>query len=317
MLNDNIRRLLSMVAANNMPEARKAALAICANEKSSGNLRFCQRISEQIKSQFGPGMIQLPPNVKDLLIQENVPETFRPERYYLTPENKELVDKVLSMNMVSEKLAGAGIFYLNAALLTGEPGTGKTMLARHIAWKLGIPLLCVNLTRTISSYMGSSANNIGNIFAAVNSEPCVLLLDELDAISTVRGNAKESGADAEMSRVTTALMQALDYIRGEVIVLAATNRPDLIDPAVKRRFHVALEVRKMRTDEIIQMSEIFLDDAISHGSLPVSYDKEALVKFFTESPSLFTPAAATDFIVQRLAAALTENSPNITFPLPT
>jgi SpoVK/Ycf46/Vps4 family AAA+-type ATPase len=123
-------------------------------------------------------------------------------------------------------------------LLSGPPGTGKSRLARHLASELGLDLYIVRLDGLISSFLGSTAKNIRAIFDFAADTPCVLFLDEFDAIAKVRSDAQELG---ELKRVVNSFIQNLDSLGPQCIVVAATNHPELLDSAVWRRFGYRLQ----------------------------------------------------------------------------
>jgi SpoVK/Ycf46/Vps4 family AAA+-type ATPase len=118
-------------------------------------------------------------------------------------------------------------------LMYGAPGTGKSRLARYIANELGLDLYVARLDGLISSFLGSTAKNIRALFDFAAKTPCVLFLDEFDAIAKVRGDDQEMG---ELKRVVNSFLQNLDTLGGQSIVLAATNHENLLDAAVWRRF---------------------------------------------------------------------------------
>lgn len=126
-------------------------------------------------------------------------------------------------------------------LMYGAPGTGKSRLARYIATELGLDLYVARLDGLISSFLGSTAKNIRALFDFAAKTPCVLFLDEFDAIAKVRGDDQEMG---ELKRVVNSFLQNLDTLGSQSIVLAATNHENLLDAAVWRRFtyRVALDL---------------------------------------------------------------------------
>jgi len=126
-------------------------------------------------------------------------------------------------------------------LIYGAPGTGKTRLALWIAQQLDLPVVLVKLDGLVSSFLGTTARNIGNLFAFANRHRCILLLDEFDAIAKVRDDPQEVG---EIKRVVNALLQNLDIRRDVGFTIGITNHPKLLDPAVWRRFEVQLEIPK-------------------------------------------------------------------------
>jgi len=124
-------------------------------------------------------------------------------------------------------------------LLYGPPGTGKNRIARYIATELGIDLYLARLDGLISSFLGSTSKNIRALFDFASSRPCVLFLDEFDAIAKVRGDVQELG---ELKRVVNSFIQNLDFVGTQSIVVAATNHEDLLDAAIWRRFNYRLKL---------------------------------------------------------------------------
>lgn len=140
-----------------------------------------------------------------------------------------------------EALATVDIVPSKTCLIYGAPGTGKTRLALWVARKLGLPVVLVKLDGLVSSFLGTTARNIGNLFAFANRYRCVLLLDEFDAIAKVRDDPQEVG---EIKRVVNALLQNLDVRQNIGLTIGITNHPKLLDPAVWRRFEIQLEIPK-------------------------------------------------------------------------
>src|ERR1700722_20288533 len=122
-------------------------------------------------------------------------------------------------------------------LMYGPPGTGKSRLARHVAQELGLDLYVARLDGLISSFLGSTSKNIRALFDFAAKTPCVLFLDEFDAIAKLRGDSQELG---ELKRVVNSFIQNLDTLGNQSIVIAATNHQELLDSAIWRRFSYRL-----------------------------------------------------------------------------
>ena len=122
-------------------------------------------------------------------------------------------------------------------LVYGPPGTGKSRLARHLSRELGLDMYVARLDGLVSSYLGSTAKNIRAVFEFAAKRPCILFLDEFDAIAKLRGDSHELG---ELKRVVNSFMQNLDTVGQESMVIAATNHEELLDAAVWRRFSYRL-----------------------------------------------------------------------------
>lgn len=157
----------------------------------------------------------------------------------LTPTQTNLLYEFLSVAKSHAQLEAAGIGTALSLLLYGPPGCGKSLLARSIARELGVDLYVARLDGLISSYLGSTSKNIRALFEFASRTPCVLFLDEFDAIAKLRGDQQELG---ELKRVVNSFIQNLDGLGAHSIVVAATNHENLLDSAVWRRFSYRLEL---------------------------------------------------------------------------
>lgn len=135
------------------------------------------------------------------------------------------------------KLLAANVSVPHRLILDGPSGTGKTQTVRWIACTLDRPLLTVRCDTLISSLLGQTSKNLRRVFDYAQEFPCVLFLDEFDAMATARGNERDVG---ELQRVVISLLQNIDALPDETVLVAATNHAHLLDPAIWRRFSVRL-----------------------------------------------------------------------------
>ena len=155
----------------------------------------------------------------------------------LSREQWDIVNEFLSVaKSYGQFDAGASAGSLTF-LVYGPPGTGKSRLARFIAQELGLPMYLARLDGLISSFLGNTSKNIRAIFDFAAKTPCVLFLDEFDAIAKLRGDSQEMG---ELKRVVNSFIQNLDTLGRHSLVMAATNHDELLDTAVWRRFNYRL-----------------------------------------------------------------------------
>jgi len=172
------------------------------------------------------------PMAADDLMRFEQPVTLPIEPVWAPEVAAELHGIVRERQSVRE-LAQAGLRPTHTVIFTGLPGVGKTLAARWLARELGLPLAVLNLGAVMSSFLGRTGANLRQVIAYASQQPCVLLLDELDAIAKRRDDNSDIG---ELKRLVTVLLQELDAWPSDALLIAATNHEQLIDPAVWRRF---------------------------------------------------------------------------------
>ncbi len=158
---------------------------------------------------------------------------------FLAPDARDVVDRFLKFFRAADRLIANGVGISPSLLMHGAPGVGKTQLAKFIASELRYPLITARSDALISSYLGSTAKNLRLLFEHAASRPCVLFLDEFDAIAKMRDDDRELG---ELKRVVISLMQNIDAMGRDHVLLAATNHEHLLDPAIWRRFAYKLNL---------------------------------------------------------------------------
>ncbi len=182
---------------------------------------------------------------------------------------KEELDQFIAEQKKKEMLIQAFLPVSKAVLFYGIPGVGKTLAAKWLAWKLNLPLLVLDLSAVISSYLGRTGNNIKNIFEYAKGIPCILLLDELDAIAKRRDDLGEIG---ELKRLVTVLIQEMDNWPEGNLLIAATNHPDLLDPAIWRRFDYSLQFKTPQDAmQIEKVLKLYLDEDYQEIELIFDY----------------------------------------------
>ena len=136
--------------------------------------------------------------------------------------------------MRGEKLDTLGARIPKGILLSGPPGTGKTLIARAVAGEAGVPFFSANASEFIDMYVGVGPKAVRSLFKqARKHKPCVVFIDEIDAVASVRG---AQGTTSEDNKTVNALLQEMDGFNKEsgIFVIAATNNPDSLDPAIVR-----------------------------------------------------------------------------------
>lgn len=137
-------------------------------------------------------------------------------------------------------LRSYGLEPRHRVLLSGPPGNGKTTLAEAIAAELMVPLFVVRYEAVIGSFLGETSGRLKKLFDFVRTHQCVLFFDEFDTLGKERGDTHETG---EIKRVVSSLLLQIDALPSHVVVVTATNHPELLDRAVWRRFQLRLELQ--------------------------------------------------------------------------
>lgn len=163
-------------------------------------------------------------------------------------EAKEEIMEFVSFLKKPEKYEKLGAKIPRGAILSGPPGTGKTLLAKATAGEAGVPFLSVSGSEFVEMFVGVGPSRVRDMFAkAKQHAPCIIFVDEIDAIGKARGkNGNFGGNDERESTLNELLVQMDGFSTTEhVVVLAGTNRPDVLDPALMRpgRFdrHIAID----------------------------------------------------------------------------
>ncbi len=148
----------------------------------------------------------------------------------------------------AELLRSHGLEPRHRVLLVGPPGNGKTSVAEALATELAIPLLRVRYDAVIGSFLGETASRLARVFDHARTRQCVLFFDEFDAVGKRRCDEHETG---EIKRVVNSLLLNIDSLPAYVLIVAASNHPELLDRAVWRRFQVRVELPPPRPAAII------------------------------------------------------------------
>ena len=229
--------LLKLVQAGSRGEQalfRKTVEALAAEERAKKHTILADRLLAQMQpngyrvdrsassptTRAGPLVTEVIParELKDMVLPAEAEATVR-----------ELVDEQLRADL----LRSYNLEPRNRVLLVGPPGNGKTTLAEALADALHVPLLVVRYEGVIGSFLGETAQRIGQVFEDARSRHCVLFFDEFDVVGKERGDIHETG---EIKRVVSSLLLQVDHLPSYVVVVTASNHPELLDRAVLASF---------------------------------------------------------------------------------
>lgn len=172
-----------------------------------------------------------------------------------SPRVEKLLTQVLAERHRQSELLRKHLTPTKSLLFVGPPGVGKSLAARWIAAKLDWPLLVLDLSAVMSSFLGRTGANVRHVLDYAKSANCVLLLDEIDAIAKRRDDVAELG---ELKRLVTVLLQEIDDWPSTGLLIAATNHPDLLDPAAWRRFEMVIEFGMPSPEQARQLTSSIL-----------------------------------------------------------
>jgi AAA+ superfamily predicted ATPase len=230
------------------------------------------------------GVISKPADIDSSLpIVDVVMPSGKMQELVLSENVNKVIKRFVKTISVKDSIESSGIKPNLTMLLHGPPGCGKTSIAFLIAKEANLPLVVARFDALISSLLGSTAKNLRKIFEYADSFPCILFIDEFDAIAKARNDQYEHG---ELKRVINSLLQNIDRFSENNILIAATNHSEILDKAVWRRFETVIELSNPNSDsEIATLLELFLN---GYGNTIIrdKKKKETIIKLM----SSFTPS---------------------------
>lgn len=244
-------------------------------------LRSAQGQGNQAMS-FGKSRARLYGNEKEKVTFKNIAGT---------EEAKQDLEEVVEFLKFPKKFEHVGAKIPKGVLLVGPPGTGKTMLARAVAGEAGVPFFSISGSEFVEMFVGVGASRVRDLFAkAKKNSPCIIFVDEIDAVGRRRGSGMGGGHDEREQTLNQILVEMDGFEQGEnVIVLAATNRADVLDPAL---------LRPGRFDRRVGIG------------LPDRKDREAILKVHAEKKPI-TKAVDLDALAAKTAGSSGADLANI------
>ena len=231
--------LMNLVEAERSGDRQRFLMvveSVIAEERRKQHHLVADRLEELISTagSSATGRYQSPPVAQDGLLLEVVPRR-RLADLSLTSETATSVSEVIEEHRRRDVLRAHGLEPRHRLMLVGPPGNGKTSLAEAIATELMVPMLVASYEALISSYLGETASRLAALFEFVRSRECVLFFDEFETIAKERADDYDTG---ELKRVVSSLLLGVDRLPSHVIVVTASNHPEILDRAAGRRFQV-------------------------------------------------------------------------------
>ena len=258
-----IIELLKSHLDGNDERFRTAALQLAANEARQGHQELADEIqrllaiapksvvsAEQPQSTNSIPFSRPQGELAGLL--EMVQPAFGLEKLVLPPQLEARLLRVVKEQKQLGRLREHGLRPRQRLLLLGPPGCGKTVTAYALAHELGLPLFVVRLEALFTKFLGETASKLRLVFDAVERHRAVFLFDEFDSIGLTRGSQHDV---AEMRRVLNSFLVFIDSLRSHSLIIAASNHPDALDPALFRRFDDIIEYEMPTSDDIRKVFE--------------------------------------------------------------
>lgn len=289
-----IKMLVEAHVSKNDDRFKTIVLQLAAHEAKLGHTSFARELRSILNKDQNSDVkiIQFNKDISELI--GTTIGDYRLSELIVTHEIKERINRILNEYHMKDKLEKFGLRNRRKILLEGLPGTGKTLSASIIATEIGLPLCTIKMDKLMTKYMGETGTKLRAVFDAIKENQAVYFFDEFDAIGADRNKDNDVG---EIRRILNLFLQFIEQDDSESIIIAATNNPQLLDPALFRRFddviHYTLPSEGQIPDliinrlgqfasyEVLEMERIIaISKSLSHAELTKACDdavKEAIM----------------------------------------
>ncbi|SEA27058.1 membrane protease FtsH catalytic subunit [Desulfuromusa kysingii] len=199
----------------------------------------------------GGGLLSIGKSKAKIFVEKDMKTTF--DAVAGVDEAKEELKEIVAFLKNPKDYGRIGAHVPKGILLIGPPGTGKTMLARAVAGEASVPFFSINGSEFVEMFVGVGAARVRDLFEqAHKSSPCIIFIDELDALGRARGAGPLSGGHDEKEQTLNQLLSELDGFDPQqgIVLLAATNRPEILDPALLRAGRFDRQILVDRPDKV-------------------------------------------------------------------
>jgi SpoVK/Ycf46/Vps4 family AAA+-type ATPase len=239
--NDLLIQLVRAGILNDPSNFKRAVENLIAEERAQSHHVLAEKLEQNLRaaSAMSRNPISGAADYKQVALVADFDDTKQLEDMFLSDQNRQMCEKLVEEQHRRDLLRSYNLEPRNRLLLIGPPGNGKTSLAIALSNSLMVPIFVVRYEALIGSFLGETAAALQRLFDYVRTRPCVLFFDEFDTIGKERGDTHETG---EIKRVVSSLLLQIDKLPTHVVVVGATNHPELLDRAVWRRFQLHLEL---------------------------------------------------------------------------
>ena len=252
---DDLARLFTAIASHDWNGAQALAAQIAKREEESGHHGAAQLLRGALRPNLqrtSAPPSESPPNVDGIARPLVTSLTRLPlagglGEVRLRPNVRRELSAVVKEWQFRHTLQERGLHPRSKLLFHGPPGCGKSRTARALAHELSLPAFVVRLDAVVGAYLGQTALRVRELFRFTESTPCVLLLDEVDALGKSRGRPQDAG---ELDRVVITLMQELEHSQPKGLLIATSNLPGQLDEALWRRFDLVVDFPRPTASEL-------------------------------------------------------------------